>query len=73
MPLLPAAQNASGPDSVEAIRALLIEALSSIDALQLSPEIGARLQHVIDTIDQRTTKPAPGDSPDWPGAAFPPR
>lgn len=49
------AQESSGaestPDIVRA-RALCIEALEICDALNLSPEIGARLQEVINAFDE---------------------
>ena len=38
--------------SLRRARALLLEALEIVDALRLSPEIGARLQHVIDSLDE---------------------
>ena len=38
--------------STDRARRLLIEALEVIDAADLPPEIGARLQHVIDSLDE---------------------
>ena len=41
----------SGNHSLERALALLTESLEIIDALQLSPEIGARLQEVISSLE----------------------
>lgn len=49
-----AASGPSGQDepSVDCIRAYLSNALEMMDALGTPPEIGARLQEVIDSIEQ---------------------
>lgn len=41
--------------SQDRARALLVEALEIIDRLQKPPEIGARLQHVLDLLDESET------------------
>ena len=53
MPSESAAEDASGSTTdVERILALLNEALEAVDDLDLSPEIGARLQEVISSIEE---------------------
>lgn len=46
-----ASDGTSGESSVERARSLLAEALEIIDALKMSPEIGAKLQDVITSLD----------------------
>jgi hypothetical protein len=53
MPTFSAANRATmGECSVERAKALCTEALEICDALDLSPEIGARLQHVICSLEE---------------------
>lgn len=49
---VPDASGVSGNQSVERVLALLAEALEIVDALNMFPEIGARLQEVISALDK---------------------
>ncbi len=52
--------NSTGDEnSVDRARALCAEALKICDALQLSPEIGARLEEVINALEESSRKPSP--------------
>lgn len=42
----------SGEPSLARARALLAEALEMLDELRVPPELGARLQYVIDCLDE---------------------
>ena len=46
-------------DSIEEAIALCMKALGICDALNLSPEIGARLQHVICSLEEKLKLPRP--------------
>jgi len=59
MPVDSAARKSDGPgseNSIDRARALCAEALKICDALQLSPEIGARLEEVISALDEGSGK-----------------
>lgn len=58
LPVDPAEGGITDPSSERAV-ALLTEALAILDALDLSPHIGARLQEVIDEVERETgSRPA---------------
>lgn len=48
-------QNAEGGEHYATLVASLSDALALIDASELPPEIGARLQEVIEAIEQRAS------------------
>jgi len=50
---------AAGDQSVERALALLAEALEIVDALNLSPEIGARVQEAISALEECSGAKAP--------------
>lgn len=55
MPLESAVRDAGGTpgdQTVERVQALLAEALEIVDALKMSPEIGARLQEAISALEE---------------------
>ena len=55
MPSESAVQDASGPpgdQNVERAMALLAEALEIVDALDMSPEIGARIEEAISALEE---------------------
>lgn len=50
---VPDGSGSAGNDGVERVLALIAEALKIVDELNLSPEIGAKLQEAINAIDER--------------------
>ena len=52
--LAPQQQAEGAENGVQRLNALLSDSLALLDALELPPEIGARLQEVIDAVESHT-------------------
>ena len=50
------AGGAPGDQTVERVQALFAEALEIVDALKISPEVGARLQEAISALEESSRK-----------------